>query len=306
MPRMFRYLALLAFKIALIGGMETTSATADDFQSPDILVLGDSQLSFGSGPVFLDFFQNINHHCSDIDHANDHTIPMDDYRVGVIGVRSTSLHSWVARKGRAKDTICEVDPKWKANAATFGSINTSGNKFVQIGRGHEYQFCKPQKSAFEAMFDDSYYSPKLMIMSFLGNSAERWANNTKSAVRDVMATLDQLPKDLPCVFITSAPSYNSASVKLRTKAQTNLRNAFAQLGSQCSFVNGLTEHTIAANLGNRQHFRLNSSGRVKDPYHPNKRAARKFFDLQTKPLCHAISEQLSKHDSKLALIEAPR
>lgn len=38
-------------------------AQADPFVSPDIVILDDSQISFGSGPVFLEFFENIKAHC---------------------------------------------------------------------------------------------------------------------------------------------------------------------------------------------------------------------------------------------------
>lgn len=37
----------------------STVAHAEDFISPEILILGDSQISFGSGPAFLEFFTDI-------------------------------------------------------------------------------------------------------------------------------------------------------------------------------------------------------------------------------------------------------
>ena len=112
------------------------------FQSPDILVLGDSQLAFGSGPAFLNFFSNIKNRCKPNQRQAGNLAKLGKMSVGVIGVRSTSLASWSARKGRGKDKICKVDRKWKSNAATFGVVNSTNNKYVQIGKGAQYQFCK--------------------------------------------------------------------------------------------------------------------------------------------------------------------
>ncbi len=65
------------------------------------------------------------------------------------------------RSGKAKDSVCEVDPKWKVAAGIYGDLNQTENKFVQIGQGKEYQFCEPNKSTFEAMFRDKYSTRKL-------------------------------------------------------------------------------------------------------------------------------------------------
>ena len=289
---------LMAFAV---GGF-VSSAQAEDYR-PDILVLGDSQLSFGSGPVFLDFFQNLSENCG-VDALADTSgdIVAED-RVAVIGVRSTSLHSWVAKSGRSKGSVCWVDKKWNANAGSYGTVNNTKNKYVQIGRGEQYQFCNKGSSPFQAMFKDGYYDPKLLVMSFLGNAAQRWAFNKESAIKDVRATMDQLPPDLACVFMTSAPSYRKKSVNLRRKAQENLKAAFAETGHRCSFVDGFTDQTIAANQGNASHFRRKKNGRVKDPFHPNQRAARKFFELQKPHLCRAVLEQLTPSASMLAMIE---
>ena len=68
------------------------------FRSPDILVLGDSQLAFGSGPAFLDFFSDIKKSCNPNEFQAQSLKKLGDGSVGVIGVRSTSLHSWAARR----------------------------------------------------------------------------------------------------------------------------------------------------------------------------------------------------------------
>jgi hypothetical protein len=262
-----------------------STAQADTkFKSPDILVLGDSQLSFGAGPAFVDFLTMLQKNCD--------AAGTDDLSVGVIGVRSTSLASWVARSGRAKGPICTVDPKWRVNAGSYGSLNQSGNQFVQIGEGTPYQFCKKGKSAFEAMFETGYYHPRLIILFFLGNAAERWASSAQATLQDVRETMRQLPKDVPCIFMTTAPPYSQKVLDLRLEAQTNLQKAFASAGGRCKFIPGLNDATIAANLGRKDSFRRSKSGKVKDPYHPTEAAAGKFLKLSRAKLCKAVLSEL--------------
>lgn len=277
---------------ALLALTFSTIAQPSEFDSPEILILGDSQISFGSGPAFLEFFTDIKQHC----HANEEQARdlkrLGKMRVGVIGVRSTSIHSWIARSGKRKDTICKEDKKWRVNAGTYGFINTTGNKYVQIGKGREYQFCAPKKSAFEHMFRDDYYDPKLLLMSFLGNSAKRWAESEEAAIEDVEQMMSQLPEDIPCIFMTTAPAYKKEIVDLRLKAQKNLMSAFEKTQSRCTFVPGATPQTVLANQGNKHYFRLNKRGMVKDPYHPNQRAATNFFALEMDGICNAIFDQI--------------
>lgn len=284
-----KFITLVA---ALILGL-TQTARSEGFTSPDILILGDSQIPFGSGPAFVDFFADLRASCMPAPEQAQHLDRLGDMRVGVIGVRSTSIGHWTARSGSAKDTICKEDRKWKVNAGTFGSINTTGNKYKQIGKGHEYQFCAPQKSALEQMLRPDYYAPKLVLLSFLGNSAKRWAASLEDAQRDVEEMMRQLPSDLPCIFMTTAPAYSKKITDLRLKAQANLQTAFEKTGSRCSFVPGTTPQTVAANQGNPSFFRRNESGRVKDPYHPNKRAAKHFFELEMGGICNAVFEQIA-------------
>ncbi|WP_299151870.1 SGNH/GDSL hydrolase family protein [uncultured Tateyamaria sp.] len=262
------------------------------FDSPSIVILGDSQIPFGSGPVFLEFFENIKTHCPPTPAQAQNLEVLADMKVAVIGVRSTSLHSWTARMGRAKGAICDVDPKWKVNAGTYGFINTTGNKYKQIGQGDAYQFCKMDKSAFETMFRPDYYNPKLILLSFLGNSAKRWAEDYETAREDVEKMNAQLPAGTACIFMTTAPSYSKKITDLRIKAQANVKRAFAETGSSCSFVEGATPETVAANQGNKHYFRVNSAGKVKDPYHPNTKAAKAFFMIEMDDICTAVYDQI--------------
>ncbi len=270
-------------------------ASASSFKKPDILVLGDSQITFGSGPAFLDFFENIQKNCSPTKAQQRDLEKLGEQSVGVIGVRSTSLHSWTARSGKPKGSVCDVDPKWKVNAGSYGTVakKNAKNVYVQIGQGKQYQFCKKGLSPFEAMFKDNYYDPKLLVLSFLGNSSGTWAKSKSAAITDVKATIKHLPKDTPCIFMTTAPAYKKKVNDDRLRAQDNIKKAFAETGNRCTFVEGLTPQTIAANLGNKKHFRLKKSGAVKDPFHPNKRAARQFFKIEQQNICNAIFEQVA-------------
>lgn len=92
--------------------------------------------------------------------------------------------------------------------------------------------------------------------------------------------------------MTTAPAYSAKIIDLRLRAQKNLMAAFEKTGSRCTFVPGATEETVAANQGNKHFFRLNKSGMVKDPYHPNQRAAKNFFALEMDGICNAIFDQI--------------
>jgi hypothetical protein len=259
-----------------------SSNAQDNFENPDVLVLGDSQLSFGAGVAFVEFFKKNGASCGLPKSAS----------IGVIGVRSSQLVAWTAREAAGKKSICDVDPKWKVNAGSFGVVNKTNNKYVQIGQGASYQFCKPGISPFQAMFAEGYYDPKLLVLFILGNATERWANSEADALYDVRRTVKDLPADLPCVFMTTAPAYTEKVVRQRKQAQDNVEKAFAAVGRRCSFVRGYTDATISANLGNAANFRRKPDGSVKDPYHPTEDSARQFLSLVKNDFCKAIRTQL--------------
>jgi hypothetical protein len=251
--------------------------------SPDILVLGDSQLTFGAGVAFVDLLTQMAGECGLASGAT----------TGVIGVRSSTLASWTGRTESAKGAICNVDPKWKVNAGAYGTLSQGRNPYIQIGRGAQFQFCTSARSPLEAVFDDGAYNPKLLIMFLMGNATERWAESPKAALQDARAFVADLPQGQPCIFMTSAPPYGEKVVRLRQSAQDNIERAFASLGGRCSFVPGFTNATIAENLGNAANFRRKPSGKVKDPFHPTEAAARQFLKLQRSALCSAIAKQLT-------------
>jgi hypothetical protein len=269
--------ALIVFALAPPGRAERSG-------SPDVLVLGDSQLTFGAGEAFVDLLGQM---AGDCGLASDATI-------GVIGVRSSTLASWTGRTKSAKAAICNVDPKWKVNAGAYGTLSQGKNPYVQIGRGAQFQFCTSARSPLEAVFDDDAYNPQLLIMFLMGNATERWAESPAAALQDARAFVADLPQGQPCIFMSSAPPYGEKVVRLRQRAQDNIERAFSSLGGRCSFVPGFTTATIAENLGNAANFRRKPSGKVKDPYHPTEAAARRFLKLQRSALCKAIATQLAR------------
>lgn len=263
---------------------------ARGFVSPDVFVLGDSQITFGAGPVLLDFFENLNARCAAAGQKARTIGPEDgSLRVGVLGVRSTAIHSWVARSGRGKSMVCTKDKTWGVNAGAFGQLSMTGKKWEQIGEDPHNQFCAKGRSPFEEMFAGGYYDPKLFVMFFLGNASGRWAGSKKSAVQDVKALTAQLPADTRCLMITTAPSYKAKHNKRRQRAQDNIKAAFEENGRRCTVVSGFTPQTIGALQGQPRFFRRNKSGAVKDPFHPNRAGAKAWLAKMTPALCRAVA-----------------
>jgi hypothetical protein len=291
-----KYLKIIIIFGTVFTGLGAQSVTASEqLETPDILILGDSQIAFGAGPAYLDFFKNLKKHCPLATLKSQNIDPINTAKVGVIGVRSAALRSWVTRSDLTKNAVCRVDPKWNVNAGTYGVINPHSEKYVQIGQGVQYQFCQKGKAPFEALFSGGYYNPKLLVLSYLGNSATEWAKSPKAALSDVRQTMRHLPKNLPCVFMTTLPTYTQKSIDVRLTAQENLELAFDATGNRCSFVQGLTVETIAESLGNKRNFKRKKNGKVRDPFHPKPRAARKFFSIEKDKICAAVHLQLKHH-----------
>ena len=260
---------------------------------PDVLILGDSQISFGAGRVYNEFFSDVENRCRPYDTTGLGLPTLRDATVASLGVRSTGLHSWVATDEQTKKTICEVDKKYGVNAGVYGVAGYPDRKFVQMGKGPHYQFCAPQRSPFQEMFGDGYYAPDLFVMAFLGNASDRWANSRDTAQRDATLTLSQLPPGMPCIFMTTVPVHGAKVNGERAKAQANIKAAFDGLG-RCSFVEGFTPEVIGEIQGNATFFKQRDDGSVKDPFHPNPSAVRRFVDLNTPQLCRAVFEQMNR------------
>ena len=272
-----------------------TRAAAKDaqFNMPDIFVLGDSQLAFGAGPTFYDFFDNFSQSCGR--HSTDKELveTIDKLRVGVMGVRSTAIHSWVAHNWKRKKFVCQPDPKWQVNARLYGWPDRTDGTYVQLGRDKGFRICKPRQSAFEFIFDDMR-RPKLFMLFFTGNAVLRWANAPKRTAKDVKKLMAQMPPGVPCIFMTTVPSYRKSENKKRWRSQVGIRNAFEKHGMSCSFVDGHTRATVKEFQSHAKYFRRHKSGKVKDPYHPNKTGARKFADMRRGALCKAVFEQFRR------------
>jgi hypothetical protein len=283
-------------RLVCCGAVALLTGLADEGRAEpppmDVLVLGDSQITFGLAPPLLSFFEMVKASCAGFwSEGYDPGLP-DHPAVAVIGVRSTSLGAWVSNTDRGKSAICEEDKKWRVNAGSYGVLNQSENPYIQIGRGADYAFCESGQSAFETMFAEGYYMPRLLVLSFLGNGAERWANDPDAALADVQATMAQLPPDLPCIFMTTSPVFEQRTATLRSHAQENIIAAFNKAGSRCSTVQGHTPETLALNVGNPRHFRRRASGAVRDPYHPTREAQQQVVGILSESICKAIAEQL--------------
>ena len=263
------------------------------FQVPDIFVLGDSQFAFGAGPAFYKFFTDFAMSCGNFEAEKSLAAEIDELNVGVMGVRSTSIHSWVAHKWVRKKMVCEPDPKWMVNARLYGWPGRTNGTYVQLGKPRDFKICRPGKSAIEAMFDNEQ-RPKLFVMFFTGNAVHRWANAPRRTGRDVQKLMEQLPSGTPCVFMTTVPSYSKKSNDLRKRSQLGIRKAFEKFGSECEFVPGHTPLTVKTFQGNKNYFKTSKAGKVKDPYHPTSRGANKFLELRKDALCRAVFKQVKR------------
>jgi len=212
-----------------------------------VLMLGDSQISFGAGGAYRSFLSTLGQACPDLPPAYARA------QAAAIGVRSSALHHWTTRAPSQRGVICEVDAKYGVNAGSYG-VSGSGLRYVQIGADPQYPFCPSGRSALQAVFDTPAFDPDLVIFSFLGNATDR-LQSASTARADWQAALAQIPIGVACVVMTTIPSFERAENDRREAAQNNLAAAVAQ-GGRCSFLSGFTPATRAAFEGNKTHFRV--------------------------------------------------
>ena len=267
----------------------SASALADDFKTPEILMLGDSQLSFGAGEVVLDFFDNLKMRCEGIVDQAMLLEELQKMRTTLIGARSSSLQSWTTTSGWAYDRLCKKDKNWGVNASIWGHGREKNVPYIQIGEHKDYQFCQSGKTPIQAMFDAGY-NPNLLIFNILGNNAKRWAGNPKNAEADVMKFIEQTPAHIPCIYMTTLPIHTKRRNTLRFKAQEAIKAAFEKAGNRCAFVQTLDKQTISLVQGHNKYFKRKKNGKVKDPFHPQKAAARKVYKLKSEEICKAIEK----------------
>ena len=246
-----------------------------------------------SSPAFHKFSTDFAMSCGNFEAENGLAAEIDEMNVGVMGVRSTSIHSWVAHKSIRKKMVCEPDPKWMVNARLYGWPGRTNGTYVQLGKPRDFKICRPGKSAIEAMFDNQQ-RPKLFLMFFTGNAVHRWANAPRRTGRDVKKLMEQLPSGTQCVFMTTVPSYSKKSNDLRKRSQLGIRKAFESYGSECEFVLGHTPLTVKTFQGNKTYFKTSKAGKVRDPYHSTSHGANKFLELRKDALCRAVFKQVKR------------
>ena len=260
-------------------------------RSAEILVLGDSQLSFGAGPVLSTFFADLPNQCRREGVDLQDVSLVEGKRFSMLGTRSTSLKSWISTEGAAFYALCQKDKVWGVNASTWGEIKPPERRYVQVGEGNDFQFCRQPEVPLRNLFADGYYTPQLLMVFVGGNGAERLAGSTAEAEWDVDQFVANVPKDTACLFMMTAPVFERSQNDVRLAAQANLRAAFARHEGRCTFVEGHTPATRAAIEGQRQFFRQDDKGAVTDPYHANEDAARAFLSLRKRALCWALVRQ---------------
>ena len=285
----FMKISITACLVSFAMAASNSSLSAEEFKTPEILMLGDSQLSFGAGEVVLEFFDNLKIRCEGI---VDQAILLDELqkmRTTLIGARSSSLQSWTTKSGWAYDRLCKKDPTWGVNASIWGYGRIEGEPYVQIGEDKNYDFCEPDKTPIQAMFDAGY-KPNLLIFNILGNNAKRWAKDPKSAEVDVAKFIEQTPAHLPCIYMSTLPIHTKRRNTQRMKAQEAIKAAFGKAGDRCAFVEILDKKTISLIQGKNKYFKRKKNGSVKDPFHPQKAAARKVYTLKQQEICNAIGK----------------
>ena len=269
----------------------------------DIVMLGDSQLSFGSGPAMQAFLENLEARCAGTGIGAAARDKLADLRVGVMGVRSTAPHMWMSKTPQATRMSCVKDPTGLVHASAYGALRTR-EKWVQIGESGAHQFCRPGTSPLQQMLAPQAYRPRLLILHFLGLAAYRWTNADKAAA-DAAELTRQLPPDMQCLYVTTAPNYRADLNRPRLVSQHNIEAALKAEG-RCGFVPGLTDETLSALQGNARYYYRHADGRVKDPYHPNPAGAEAFIALRREALCKAIASAFDMPSQEpMAELSAP-
>ena len=250
---------------------------------PKILLLGDSQISFGAGGAYMAFLSTLGAACPDLPDRFARTRPQ------AIGVRSTALHHWTeTTAGPARDTICAVDPTFGVNAGSYG-VSGDGLSFVQIGAA-DYPYCKAGQTPLAAAIN--HHKPDLVVLAFLGNATDRW-QKPGQARSDWRAAERALPPGLPCAVLTTIPAYDRAENDRRQTAQARLATA-VDAGGRCSFAPGITPASRAAIEGDAANFRTDDSGTVTDPTHPTAASAARYMAANRAALCAGLAAALTE------------
>ncbi len=257
----------------------------------EILILGDSQLAFGSGPNILDFFDSFSQRCQGLGLAPERLRAVEAMSHGILGVRATGLHMWLSNTAKGTRMICVKDPAGLVNASTYGSMRYGRSKWVQIGESRNHRFCGGARSPIQHIMANLPEPPKLMILHFLGLSAYHWLR-TARLERDLERVDAQLPKQTKCLFWTTTPAYTAKINAPRIRAQAKLAGKLKEKNHRCGFVAGFTPETLKAFQGNTQYYYKRKNGRVKDPYHTTPAGAERFLKLRGPDLCRGVVKAL--------------
>ena len=208
------------------------SAKPGPVKSIDILVIGDSQISFGSGPALESFFAKFADRCAHTNVTKSTRHAIGAMTLGMVGVRSTGLTTWLARSKRGKRMMCvrDPDPRGLVNASVWGAMRRS-QRWVQIGSHRGYRYCKPGQSTLRTMMQSFMMPPKLVIFHVMATDTNRW-HTPKRIKHDLERLEADLPKDTACLYFTTAPTYRKSVNKRRVLAQTMLGEAIRETGSR--------------------------------------------------------------------------
>ena len=95
----------------------------------------------------------------------------------MIGTRSTSLQSWVIKKGRPWQLLCHKDKRWGVNASACSEVKPEKRCYEQIGEGELFQVGQPDQPPIRHLLAPGYNSPELLMIHIGGNGAARLARN---------------------------------------------------------------------------------------------------------------------------------
>ncbi|MEM9029283.1 MAG: hypothetical protein AAGC70_13025 [Pseudomonadota bacterium] len=268
-----------------------TAAQSAKLRPAEIMVLGDSQLAFGSGPAFLSFFNNFAERCSGLGLPDDKLKKVQAMSFGILGVRATGLHMWLSKTKKGTRMICVKDPAGLSNASTYGAMRYRNQRWVQIGESRHHKFCEPSQSPLQNIFSALPEPPKLMIFHFLGLSTFHWLKASRLK-NDLIQVNAQMPRTTNCMFLTTIPAYRGKINRPRVRAQDKLQMALLDNNHRCGLVKGVTPKTLAAFQDNPAYYYKNKKGAVKDPYHTTPSGAARFLAIRGPAICRGVVNAL--------------
>lgn len=173
-------LRITIFAVALFAFADDTTA---DFRNTDILVLGDSQISIGSGRPLKALFSDLAKRCAPYVSRPDHIAALDRRSFGILGVRASSLQSWTTRSGPAWNLLCRKDRRFGVNGTAWGTMRSNrGRRSIQAGHDPKLRFCRRANTPIRNLLAPNYYRPKVVVFYTGGTGSGRLAAK-KSAKR---------------------------------------------------------------------------------------------------------------------------